>query len=529
MRRVAGSFPTRLRGTILLLAVAVSTAAFGGQNAGRQREREHFDVVINGGRVLDPESGLDAVRNVGITGGKIAAISTKELSGRLSIDARGLIVSPGFIDLHSHAQQLAGARMQALDGVTTALELEGGTLPIGSFYERVAREGRPINFGTSVSWVKARQQVMDGAAPSDVYGMRNDLPNWSHVIASDRQIASISKIISDGLDDGGLGIGFPLGHAKMTGRKEFFELAQMAARRGVPVFVHTRFLSTEEPQSSFEAAEEAIAVAAATGVRLHICHINSSNLRDGKAIAAMLRDAQARHILITAEAYPYSRSASAIGSPLFKGPRWRERLGNIAFSDLQLGSVPLDEKAFNDLQHSAPDTEITAQLLRPGVVSGDQELLDEAVLFPGGAIASDSVPWTIEGEMVTKDIWPLPTTAKSHPRSAGTFSHFLMEYVRQRQSVSLLEAVRKLTLIPAQIVEPASPQMAGKGRIQIGADADIDVFDLSALADKATFSVPAQPSVGMRWVLVAGVPIIANGQLLRDQLPGKPIRGPVRR
>lgn len=485
--------------------------------------------MITGGRVVDPETGLDDVRNIGITSGKIAAISTQPLSGRRTVDARGLIVSPGFIDLHSHAQQLAGARMQAMDGVTTALELEGGSLPINAFYERVAREGRPINFGASVSWVKARQQIMDGAAPSDSYGMRNDLPNWSQKIASDDQIAAIAKIVADGLDSGGLGVGFPLGHAKLTGRKEFFALANLAAGRGLPIFVHTRFLSTEEPQSSFEAAEEAIAVAAATGVRLHLCHINSSNLRDGKAIAAMIRDAQRRHVPITVEAYPYGRSASAIGSALFRGPRWRERLGNIAFSDLEQDGKPLDEKTFYRLQKEAPDTEITAQLLRPGVIAGDEDLLDEAVLFPGGAIASDSVPWSLDGAIIARDIWPLPATAKSHPRSAGTFTRFLAIYLRDRQKISLVEAIRKLTLIPARIVEPAAPQMARKGRLQVGADADIDIFDLAALADKATFATPAQPSVGMRWVFVGGVPIVVNGRLDPKQLPGRPVRGPAAR
>ena len=513
-----------------VLLLALSNAAANGDpipaSIRSDDNSRRYDLVINGGRVIDPESGLDAQRNLGIVAGKIATISVTPLLGRNSIDATGLIVSPGFIDLHSHAQQFAGARMQAMDGVTTALELEAGSLPVDTFYNRVTSEGRPINFGASVSWIKARQQVMDGAKPSGDFALENNLPNWSSKIANDQELHAIAKIVSDGLDAGGLGIGIPLGYATPTGRKEYYELNQLAAQRGMPTFVHYRFQSTDEPDSSFEAAEEVVAVAAATGAHIHICHINSSDLRDGKRIVAMFKAAQARGVPITVEAYPYSGAASAIGSSIFRGPNWRERLGNIQVSDLELDGKPLDQATFDRLQRDAPDTIVIAHMTRPGIVAGDQELLDEAVLYPGGAIASDSVPWTVNGEIIEGNVWPLPAAARSHPRSAGTFSRFLKQYVRERHTISLLEGIRKLTLIPARTIEPVAPQMANKGRIRIGADADIDVFDLSTITDRATFEKPAQPSLGMRWVLVAGMPVVARGLLMPHALPGRPIRAP---
>lgn len=514
-------------GAAFCWVLALSTAAAAGPPgaaAGRDSNARRYDLVINGGRIIDPESGLDAQRNLGILSGKIVTISVTPLLGRESIDATGLIVSPGFIDLHSHAQQFAGARMQALDGVTTALELESGSLPVDAFYNRVMTEGRPINFGVSVSWVKARQQVMDGAQPSPEFDPGDTLPNWSSKLANDPQWHAISKILSDGLDAGGLGIGIPLGYATPTGRKEFYDLNQLAAQRGVPTFVHYRFQSTDEPYSSFEAAEEVVAVAAATGAHIHICHINSSALRDAKRIVAMFKAAQARGVPITVEAYPYSGAASAIGSSIFRGPNWRERLGNIQISDLEVDGKPLDQAAFDKLQRDAPDTIVIAHMTRPGIIAGDQELLDEAVLYPGGAIASDAVPWTVAGKILEENVWPLPAAARSHPRSAGTFSRFLKEYVRERQAISLLEGIRKLTLIPAQTLEPVAPQMANKGRIRLGADADIAVFDLTTIADRATFEKPAQPSVGVRWVLVAGIPVVARGRLMPHALPGRPIR-----
>ena len=520
------SWHTGIRAAFCLMLV-LSTAASGEPTgAAHDPNTRRYDLVINGGRVIDPESGLDAQRNLGITSGQIVTISDTALRGRESIDATGLIVSPGFIDLHSHAQQFAGAHMQALDGVTTALELESGSLPVAAFYSRVTSQGRPINFGASVSWVKAREQVMDGAQPSPEFDPGDTLPNWSSKLASPAQLQTLSKILSDGLDAGGLGIGIPLGYATPTGRKEFYELNQLAAKRGVPTFVHYRFQSTDEPDSSFEAAEEVIAVASATGAHIHICHINSSDLRDGKRIVAMFKAAQTRGVPITVEAYPYSGAASAIGSSIFRGPNWRERLGNLQISDLELDGKPLDQATFDRLQREAPDTIVIAHMTRPGIIAGDQELLDEAVLYPGGAIASDSVPWTVNGKIIEENLWPLPAGARSHPRSAGTFSRFLRQYVRERQAISLLEGIRKLTLIPAQTLEPVAPQMAHKGRIRIGADADITVFDLTTITDRATFENPAQPSVGVRWVLVAGTPVVVRGHLMPHALPGRPIRAP---
>jgi N-acyl-D-glutamate deacylase len=517
------------KGTALLLMLALSGTAGAVRQRPSDRSDENpqrYDLVINGGRVIDPESGLDAQRSIGIVADKIAAISATPLLGRQSIDATGLIVAPGFIDLHSHAQQFVGARMQAMDGVTTALELESGSLPIDAFYERVTHEGRPINFGVSVSWPKARQEVMDKAPPSADFDEGNTLSNWSSKVANAKELQDIIKILSDGLSAGGLGIGIPLGYATPSGRKEFYEINQLAAKRGVPTFVHYRFQSTDEPDSSFEAAEEVVAVAAATGAHIHVCHINSSDLRDGQRIVAMFKAAQARGVPITIEAYPYSGAASSIGSSIFRGPNWRERLGNIQISDLELDGTPLDQATLDRLQREAPDTIVIAHMTRPGIVPGDQELLDQAVLYPGGAIASDSVPWTLNGKIIQGDLWPLPAAARSHPRSAGTFSRFLKQYVRERQAISLLEGIRKLTLIPAQTLQPAVPQMANKGRIRIGADADIDVFDLTTITDKATFGNPAQASVGMRWVFVGGVPVVEHGHLLPHALPGKPIRAP---
>lgn len=162
--------------------------------------------------------------------------------------------------------------------------------------------------------------------------------------------------------------------------------------------------------------------------------------------------------------------------------------------------------------------------MRPDRSASDQALLDQSVVLPGGAIASDGMPWVAGGKTITEDVWPLPADAVAHPRSAGTFTRFLRDYVRERKKVDLREGLRKMTLTPAQILEDSVPQMKQKGRLRVGADADLVAFDLATVSDRATYTAPNVTAQGMRHVVVNGTPIIRDGALVRDALPGRPIR-----
>jgi N-acyl-D-glutamate deacylase len=202
-------------------------------------------------------------------------------------------------------------------------------------------------------------------------------------------------------------------------------------------------------------------------------------------------------------------------------------MGGARASDIELNGTPYNDSTLADAQARAPGSWIVVHFMRPEQSASDQAMLDQAVLFPGGAIASDAMPWTSQGRTITEDVWPLPADAFAHPRSAGTFTRFLRDYVRERRKVPLGEGLRRLTLIPAQILEQSVPQMKQKGRLQVGKDADVVVFDLATVSDRATYSAPNARSVGMRHVVVNGVPVIRNGELVRAALPGKPIRRPV--
>jgi len=488
-----------------------------------------YDLVVANGRVIDPETGLDDVRSIGIRDGRIAAITNTPLAGRTVLDVSGLVVAPGFIDLHAHGQDLPAARMQAFDGVTTALELESGRLPLSVAYERVAQEGRPINYGFSVSWLFARIAEKEAMEPDGSITFFQDAQRrtgWQHSIATPEETVRIVARIEQGLQDGAIGIGILAGYAPGHGRKEAFAVAQLAAKYGVPTFTHARYMSVIEPQSSFEAIEEIVSLAAATGAHMHINHLNSIAVRDIPRIAELLHGAQGRGLRITTEAYPYGAGSTVVGAELFRG-NWRERLGDASAADIELAGVPFNDATLAEAQEKTPGEWIVAHYLRPDRNAADQDYLDQSVLFPGGAIASDGMRWTLNGEVITGDVWPLPPEAFAHPRSAGTFTRFLRDYVRERKRESLREGLRRMTLIPAQILEKSVPQMTKKGRVQVGADADLVVFDLATVSDRGTYTQPNQTAVGMRYVIVNGVPVIRDGELVHEALPGQAIRRPI--
>ncbi len=490
-------------------------------------EKNSFDLVILNGRVVDPETGLDAIRNVGVRGDKIAAITKKTIVGKRTVNAEGLIVAPGFIDMHAHGQTIPSGRVQALDGVTSALELESGKYPISSYYDGAAAEGRPIHYGASVNWSRARISELlnhDPASHNDEFAQSPDQLDWRYSVATGEQTAAILARVQNGLDEGGIGIGVLLGYAPGSGRGEYYALHDLAANNDVPTFTHARYLSNIEPDSSFEGFQEMVAVSAATGAHMHVSHLNSISLRNITSIRAMIENAQANGVKITVEAYPYGAGSTAIGTALFEGENWQARMGDIKKSDFTLDGTPLTDAEFDRLQKEAPRTDIVVHFLHPETNPDDRNTLSQSILFPGGAIASDGGNWRVDREEVASDVWPIPANAESHPRSAGTFSKFLRVYVRENQDISLSDALAKLSLIPAQILEQAVPQMRHKGRLQKGADADIVVFDIDTVSDRATYEEPAQMSVGFEYVIVAGVSLIEDGVLDTTVLPGRPIR-----
>lgn len=445
-----------------------------------------YDIVLRGGRVMDPESGLDAIRNVGIRGTKIAAVSDRPLTGKVTIDATNLVVAPGFIDLHQHSHSAEAYRHKAMDGVTTALELEVGVSPVSSWYTE--REGKAlIHFGASAGHIAARMAVMRDSGkllPRDAAMNRP---------ATAKEEKAIEAVVQKGLDEGALGLGLGITYTPTATADEILDLFHLAAKFKRPVFVHMR--TTDNVVASLQ---EVIANAVASGAPLHVVHINSAAKARTAQALRLIDAARARGLDLTTEAYPYIASMTDIGSAAYNG--WESR----------------PDEDFARLLWPPTGERLTRETFlryrkQGGFVAqfgNTEEMMRLVMAHPDVAIASDGIM----------------DQGVAHPRAAGTYARVLGKYVREEKVMSLMDAIRKSALLPAKRLESMSPQMRHKGRVKVGADADLAVFDPVTVIDKATFQKPAQYSEGFRYVLVDGTFVVRDGKLQEGVAPGKGIR-----
>jgi hypothetical protein len=445
-----------------------------------------FDRVILGGHVMDPDSSLDAVRNIGLLDGRIAAITTQALHGRDTVDARGLVVTPGFIDLHDHGQTPEIYRFRSLDGVTTTFELELGASDVDVWY-RERSAGERINYGVSIGHIKVRMSVMNDP------GTFLPVSDGAYGDASPAQIGEMVKCMEIGLSQGAVSIGAGFPYTPAATRDEQLAVFRVAAISKTPVHLHCR--------PGVAGVKEELSLVDETDAALQVVHINSTSLAGTPTTLGMISDARARGYDVTAEAYPYAAGMTEIQSATIQDiyrdapdeqlakiewPRTGERLNRESFERYRETGGPIV------------------------VHDNSEQMVAAAICSPLTMIASDAY-------------WQNGT---GHPRTTGTFSRVLGRYVRDAHSLSLMEALRKMTLMPAQRLEARVPAMRQKGRLRVGADADITIFDASKVLDRSTYREPSLSPVGIQHVIVNGVSVVANGQAIEGVAPGKPVRAP---
>ena len=473
-----------------------------------------FDVVFNHVRTIDPETHLDAIRSIGIRGGEIAAVTDGPLRGRRSIEAKGLVAAPGFIDLHSHAYGYETATYQAMDGVTTRLELEIGVYPVKAWYQRKAGH-ELINYGASVNHVRVRFALQHGGSisdpkiPGETFDALLEDPKFRELIHAPIPADAYSRFVpmlQAALDEGAIGIGSGTQYAPGISHQEMLDLTRVAASRHECVFTHIRFGSLVEPGSTLEALQEQIANAAITGACVHIVHINSMAMSSTPQMIQLMHGARARGVDISTEIYPWDASSDSLRSVIFDAG-WQQRWG-VTPHDLQstVTGERLTQEQFDALRAGTADDGVLMHM-------NTEETLTQALQDPLVLVASDS------GDIEDR---------YSHPRSAGTFGRILGHYVRETHALTLSDAILKMSLMPAQRLEGFVPAMKKKGRLQAGADADLVLFDPATVAERARYLDAKQYTVGMRYVLVGGHFVVDGGKLVPNTFPGMPVLAPIK-
>ena len=464
-----------------------------------------YDVVLKGGRVIDPETKLDAIRNVGILNNRIAQISSETLQGKEIINASGLVVAPGFIDLHVHGRSNVEQEYQLHDGVTTALELEWGIEYLKEWYE-TRKSKALINYGASVCWPFERFKTIDKykeavnksyqvitKAESTIAALTNTiLPAKDEVLTPEQMNQTLANIKTS-LAEGGIGIGVPIGYLPKTNPNEMYRVFQLAGELNALVFSHVR-------NPDIISIQEVIADAVLTNAPLHIVHINSMSLSNIQLAIDMVTAAKNKGFDIATELYPYTAGSTMLQSAMFN-EGWQERL----------------EISYGDLQWEATGERLTTETFDAYRKTGGvvilhvmkSEWIKTGIAAPGVIIASDGMGYA----------------KLAHPRTAGTFSRVLGKYVREDKVIDLMTGIEKMTLLPAKRLESIAPMMRFKGRIQVGADADITIFNPDTIIDKATFEKGLEFSAGIEYVMVNGSFVLRNGKTVTGVFAGQPVYG----
>jgi N-acyl-D-aspartate/D-glutamate deacylase len=501
-----------MRRTFTLLAFYCCIVACGDTARDTPGDTTAYDIVLNGGRVIDPESGLDAIRNVGIAGGSIAEISTEPMQGSTTIDASGLVVAPGFVNLHSHSWTPLGQEFELKDGVTTALELEAGAYPVTKFgtHTPIAiEENARINFGASVGHAWARSAVLEADDPvsgadhmrasaiteGDVRGMER--PAFREPLTPDQR-EELRKHLEAGLDEGGLGIGMLLDYmSEVVDDAEMRVVFELAAERKAPIIVHIRRGIAGDPAG----LQEIIRYAKDSTAAVHICHVQANAMSNIDEFLRLIRKARDEGVKITTESFPYNGASTSITAAVFN--RDWQTIFDITYKDVEWAATGerFNEEMWHEYREKYPGGTVIHHYNK-------EEWTSVATNAPDVIVAADGFPiFTLEQKIA--------------PFGIGTNARVLGRYVRGKGTLSLQDAIAKMTYLPAKMLQDYSPSMAMKGRIKIGADADVTVFDPATVIDNATYSDPYQASSGIVHVLVGGQLALRDGKLQHDVFAGR--------
>jgi len=476
-----------------------------------------YDLVINNGRVMDPETMFDDVANVGINDGRIAVITKKKMTGKRSIDAKGLVVAPGFIDAHFHYTGIFGTKVALRDGRTTLMDLEVGTLgtKIDEWYK--AREGKwPVNFGAASSHEFARSLVLDGYEcidTSDAINSRKAGNGWSSKQPNLEEGNKILKVLDTGLAAGALGVGSTLGYMRDgVSAREFFEVQRISNLYGRQTGAHFRYTPGTEVTES-NGIQELLANASALGAPALANHFNNPGYNLVQELLVRMR---ARGMNVWGEIYPYAAGSTALNAVFLEPEMWVDTLGykyEETIKDVATGEW-YTQKSREEMIKKEP-TRVVLVYKMP------ESAIVDWLRMPGVALCSDAMP-LVPDEMTWES--PYDKAPNSHPRFSGAWAKSFR--VSRENNIPLMQTVAMSSYNWAKpLGDMGLKAMQERGRIQKGMVADITIFDPDKITDNATYEKGIVPSTGIPYVIVNGTIMVKDSKvLLNAKRSGQPIR-----
>ncbi len=445
-------------------------------------------TLICGGRVIDPANGVDAFLNILVEQGKIAWVGTSLPEADKTIDAAGKIVAPGFIDIHMHEDPVADGKiapsifpMMLRMGVTTAV---GGNCGINvcdpaQYLDLVDRDGAPVN----VAMYAGHEYFRKAAGAPDIYARADEA-------ARQRMEADIAAA----LEAGCVGVSFGLRYVPGADRDEFFRAAKPCQKGNKLIASHVR----NDAEGVFAAIDEFCAAGVEYGLPVQISHIGSmGGFGQMEEVLRRMDAYKLSGLDVMLDCYPYFAFSTRIGTPTYD-PGWLDRYQAdydvLEFCEGKYKGQRATKETFDEIRRDFPECITVCHVMK-------EEDICLAFRHPRVMLGSDG----------------LMNQGQGHPRAAGSFPRFIAEFAR-KGTLPLYRAIEKMTAIPA-----ARLGLTAKGRLNVGADADITIFDYDAIQDKATFENPAAPPEGIEWVLIGGEAALEKGQIVNDTL-GKAIR-----
>ena len=494
---------------------------------------QDYDLVINNGRVMDPETMYDDITNVGVRDGRVAVITKNPITGVEVIDATGLVVAPGFIDTHFHAVDPFASKMAVADGITTGMDLEAGASPVGEWYAEREGSGWQINYGTTSSLAVARLRVHDPELNIDVpvdattlfdWGGKagaDGVVGWSVTHSSVEQVNEIMKQLDEGLREGALGIGAPIAYMQRgVISYELFEAQRTAGRYGRLTSVHTRYhLNSQTPSEAQLGLDEVLANAMVLRAPLLLAHDNDYGWWENEE---KLQLARSQGYNVWGEYYPFAAGSTLISADFLRPDLWENTNGYRYEETVYDPTVDkfLTRDEFLKAVKETPGKTVVVHL------PPRQRWLKYWLTMPHMVVASDAM--TGLGRDGTLLPWDAdPSEYAGHPRTASSYSMTLQ--IGRELGVPLMFTLSQLSYWTAKhLGDTGLEAMKERGRVQVGKVADLTLFNPETVAARATYKAGENglSPAGIPYVIVHGTIVVKEGKVLPVK-PGQPIRFPV--